>query len=140
MGFGKSKLKKKQAKSRNEEIEKQIMLDEKLEKVIIFNSDGEIIFSYDQEPINQDEIKEYLHAFDSYDNTVGKGFVLHGLDYVVYRFYDTLIYGRNGNEGEGPGICLYRFKKEEEEKESKRKKERKRKGKEREVKREKRRR
>ncbi|KAJ3448561.1 hypothetical protein M0812_01042 [Anaeramoeba flamelloides] len=74
---------------------------------IIFDKKGKVIATTTK--TKSKEIKAYLTAFDSYDVTVGNGFILNGLHYIVYRFYDTLIYGRNGKAGEGPGICLHKF-------------------------------
>ncbi|KAJ6246954.1 hypothetical protein M0813_02210 [Anaeramoeba flamelloides] len=82
---------------------------------IIFDKKGKVIASTVK--TKSKEIKAYLTAFDSYDVTVGNGFVLNGLHYIVYRFYDTLIYGRNGKAGEGPGICLHKFTRTSDEKE-----------------------
>ncbi|KAJ6227737.1 hypothetical protein M0813_09640 [Anaeramoeba flamelloides] len=82
---------------------------------IIFDKKGKIIASTVK--TKSKEIKAYLTAFDSYDVTVGNGFVLNGSHYIVYRFYDTLIYGRNGKAGEGPGICLHKFTRTSDDKE-----------------------
>eukprot|EP00828_Plagiopyla_frontata_P043787 TRINITY_DN6963_c0_g1_i1.p1 TRINITY_DN6963_c0_g1~~TRINITY_DN6963_c0_g1_i1.p1 ORF type:complete len:125 (+),score=30.11 TRINITY_DN6963_c0_g1_i1:150-524(+) len=61
-------------------------------------------------PTTQNELKEYLKAYESRDNTIGAGFTLLNEHYDVHRFHPPLIYGRRGDADVGEGISLCRGK------------------------------
>jgi len=71
---------------------------------VIFDEEGHVLAATFAP--NDAEIKALLTAFKDYDTTVGGGLTIAGDNYDVHRFYETLIYGRRGDNETGEGIAL----------------------------------
>jgi len=80
------------------------------EKAVIFNQNAEVIASNSKFVATGEELNAYLTAYNSRDDTIGKGFTLMGDHYDVHRFHPPLLYGRRGGADEGEGIALCRVK------------------------------
>ncbi|EAR82684.1 hypothetical protein TTHERM_01093500 (macronuclear) [Tetrahymena thermophila SB210] len=82
-----------------------LMKEDEWAKAIIFDQNLNII-THKNCPASVEELRPYLTAFDSRDNTIGAGFELLGEHYDVHRFHPPLVYGRRGDADVGEGISL----------------------------------
>jgi len=71
---------------------------------VFYTSDGKILATTFDVDLN--EIQDLLTAFDDYDNAFRFGLDIDKTHYDVHRFFDHLIYGRNGDSKVGEGICI----------------------------------